>query len=143
MDISTLRRPCFTGLCVHCIQRDNVQKGRIVRLKGNQHSRWKGGRTISASGYIQIHGPDHPYKCSKGYVMEHRLVVEKSLGRYLTSDEIVHHLNGRKTDNRLENLAVVSRHNHDKLTIKKLTQKRIRQLEAQLAQQKMYIGLSE
>lgn len=141
VDMSTFRRHNFTGLCIHCVAKDNVEKGRIIRAKGADNPKWKGGRTISPLGYVQISAPNHPNKSSRGYVFEHRLVVEKSLGRYLTSEEIVHHLNGRKTDNRLENLAVVSRHNHDKLTIRKLTQKRIRHLEAQLSQQKMYIDL--
>jgi hypothetical protein len=56
------------------------------------------------NGYILIFNRDHP-RCNKsGYVMEHRLVVEEQIGRYLTSEEVVHHINKNVSDNRAENL---------------------------------------
>lgn len=80
---------------------------------GEKAANWKGGRRVAnQSGYIQIHKPDHPYATQAGYVMEHRLVMEEQLGRYLEPDEDVHHVNEDTTDNRPENLVVLNRLEH-------------------------------
>lgn len=65
------------------------------------------GRKTHKDGYVWIYSPDHPLAC-KAYVFEHRLVMEKFLGRYLAREEQVHHKNGIKDDNRIENLEVLS-----------------------------------
>jgi hypothetical protein len=76
--------------------------------KPEQAGNWQGGTRSYPKGYVGTHSPDHPNATKEGYVMEHRLVMEKHLGRYLTKDEVVHHKNGRKDDNRIENLELVS-----------------------------------
>jgi hypothetical protein len=77
---------------------------------GANASNWKGGRRI-IQGYIYLYIPEHP-AAQRGVVQEHRLVMEENLGRYLKSDEVVHHLNGIKDDNRIENLQLVKRGEH-------------------------------
>ena len=69
---------------------------------------WKGGtKTSNGYKYIKVNF-DHPNKTeSDGYVMEHRLVIENELGRFLEKKEQVHHINENKTDNRLENLILL------------------------------------
>lgn len=49
-------------------------------------------------------GPDHPHASRDGYYQEHRYVIEQTIGRVLDANERVHHKNGRRDDNRPENL---------------------------------------
>lgn len=79
--------------------------------RGENHSRWKGGR-IKDRGYIYIKVYGHPYAQKKNYIAESRLVMEKKLGRYLTPNEVVHHINGIHDDNRIENLILFTRAEH-------------------------------
>lgn len=76
---------------------------------------WKGGIWNNSNGYVYLLNPEHPKaKHTKGYVAEHVLVMEKHLGRYLKEGEVVHHINGNKHDNRIENLMLfknISEHN--------------------------------
>lgn len=62
---------------------------------------------IKRDGYWYIYKPKHPNSGKQNYVAEHRLVMEKHLGRYLTKIEIIHHKNGIITDNRVENLELI------------------------------------
>ena len=79
--------------------------------KGNKPMNWKGGR-INHKGYVYIHMPDHPRASSTGYILEHRLTMEKCLGRHLESHELVHHIDGNRKNNEITNLCLTDRKKH-------------------------------
>lgn len=85
-----------------------VRKKIANSLKGN-NNRFKGGQR-NFRGYIGVYSPNHPFKDKNNCVREHRLVMEKHLGRFLEKQEVIHHINGNKADNRLKNLMLFSSH---------------------------------
>lgn len=79
--------------------------GKMKKLSNGENNKmWNGGRCYHSDGYVWINAPEHPFANNNNYVLEHRLVMEKKLGRYLQPEEVVHHINGKKDDNRPENL---------------------------------------
>ena len=84
------------------------------KLFGDKHPTWKGGKYKSWNGYWNIHYPKHPC-ASSGYIKEHRLIMEKKLNRYLNKNEHVHHIDYNKTNNKINNLIVLSNSEHMKL----------------------------
>ena len=82
------------------------------RKKGKKSPLWKGGKTVDNNGYIMLTKPDHTNSDKRGRILEHRFVMSEYLGRPLERWEHVHHKNGIKDDNRIENLAVVLAKNH-------------------------------
>src|SRR3990167_1763100 len=82
-------------------------------LSGDKHHNWKGGfREITPYGYIRIWNPNHPNAVKGGRILEHRLVMSNYLDRSLKKGEYVHHRNGNRQDNRIENLELVTGKNH-------------------------------
>lgn len=109
---------------------------------GNKNSHWKGGR-IQRGKYIRIklQPDDFFYSMAgncKGYVLEHRLVMAKHLGRCLHNFEIVHHKNHKPDDNRLENLQLISNDKHNQIT---KMESRIKFLENKVIQLKAEVIL--
>lgn len=84
--------------------------GRIKRPLDRHHNGFPA--RLDHYGYVLIYEPDHPNAIAKGWIYEHRYVMSSHLGRPLTTDEEVDHINRDKTDNRLENLQILSAHEH-------------------------------
>lgn len=81
-------------------------------VNGSKNSNWKGGVMYDGGRKI-IYSPNHPHPSyPPNHCYEYRLIMEKKLGRYLKTEEIVHHINGDVNDNRIENLQVMSQNEH-------------------------------
>ena len=78
-------------------------------IKFPKNFNWSGGGKHSA-GYVVVHYKGHPFADSQHRIYEHRLVMEKHLKRFLEPGEVVHHINGIKNDNRIENLSLLKSH---------------------------------
>lgn len=84
--------------------------------KGDKHWCWKGGGHNRPEGYRRPHTKGYWEIWHDGkFVGEHRLILEKHLGRKIRTDEHVHHINGNKTDNRVENLVALTKAQHNRV----------------------------
>lgn len=88
-----------------------INKERMAAQRGPAAHNWKGGIVYDDYGYRLIRIPEHHRAKSNGYVREHIVVMEAAIRRRLFSNETVHHVNGIKDDNRIENLELWS-HSH-------------------------------
>lgn len=102
----------LTGRKLSAEHVENLRKSH----SGEKNPIWKGGRFIDKhDGYVWIHRPSHPLAKKNGYVREHRFVMSEYIGRPLTRCECIHHINGNRSDNRIENLLIVSHADHMRL----------------------------
>ena len=79
---------------------------------------WKILKIVKKGDYLYAVVPDHPKATVNGYVLEHRIVMENFIGRTLNSNEVVHHINKDRHDNRIENLLLLDENEHSKLHAK-------------------------
>lgn len=107
--------------------RNKISHSIKERFKREGHHRWKGGKIIASGGYIRVYKPNHPRASKDGYVYEHILNAEEILGRPLkyfsrnhTNNEIVHHIDFDKKNNKPENLFITINANHGKMKISSL-----------------------
>ncbi len=99
--------------CISCSKIGNdfgkFNKGKIrLDFRGNGNPRWNGGKCLLKTGYIEVISKENNSMNSRGRILEHRKVMEDFLGRKLLRKEVVHHKNGNKQDNRIENLELLN-----------------------------------
>lgn len=86
--------------------RHNIPRPPKHSAPGHLNGSWKGGRQNDGDGYILVYSPNHPHRTRAGYVREHRLVMERILGRYLLPTEVMDHIDGNRSNNDPANLRV-------------------------------------
>jgi hypothetical protein len=93
-----------------CCVRQYIHRYQIpyqpFQQSGKNNPSWKGGRMLDKHGYVLLLMPEHPHADRHGYVREHRIVMEKTLGRLLDRKEVVHHIDGNRGNNAPENLGL-------------------------------------
>lgn len=92
--------------CISCTAKQRRKEKPIIAAGAYG---WKDGRYIKPDGYVQIAVPNYISANKNRYMAEHRFVMEQHLGRTLTKDETVHHKNGVRDDNRIDNLELWSK----------------------------------
>lgn len=122
------RKPKQRHHCIRCRDRNYIIEckcgcGKTESLRDSKSRKanpyfhrygWGERWTRDSNGYILSYKPGHPTAWNNGQIMQHRLIMERSLGRLLRDDEEVHHINEKIDDNRIENLQIMSKSEHSK-----------------------------
>lgn len=87
-----------------------------------------GHTKLQNNGYVIAYAPKHPHAHRDGYVMLHTILIERNIGRYLNADEVVHHINHDRKDNRIENLQLMKKKDHMSMHMKERHEQRRRSL---------------
>lgn len=106
-----------------CRQKNNAT-GRRGQLTGRQSKDYK--PRLTKDGYLRMYAAKHPFAEGRKEMHVHDMVMELHMGRRLLPTECVHHLNGIKTDNRLQNLEVMPHSDHSSEHMKALVKARPR-----------------
>jgi len=119
------RRKYCSSKCKHTSEA--FLRAKSEQAAGDLNPNWRGGRSLRHDGYVYARAADHPYAGPNGYVLEHRLVMEAwlrendpssafliTLGmqRYLAPALVVHHRDGDRTNNAIENLECMTGDQH-------------------------------
>ena len=110
---------CGCGTKIYDVRTDGLPKKyypghNLTFPTGPIHPSWKGGRYKDVNGYMVVYVENHP-RAYCNTIREHTLIMEKHLGRYLAKNEIVHHINGHRADNRIQNLRLMTNSEHTRL----------------------------
>ena len=110
------------GKVVSAETRKKISKARSLAFK--YQTEFGGHRKKRTDGYVSVYTPNHPKANKDGYVMEHILVMEKHISRHLTENEVVHHNNRIRDDNRIENLVLMTKSTHASMHSKERHEKK-------------------
>lgn len=130
------RKSITSAVCLHCGKTFSVTNiylankfcgnpCRYAHKRGPEGAHWKGGQPVTGNGYVREYCPDHPGADPDGYVLQHRVVAERMLGRYLQKEEHVHHIDRNKKNNHPSNLQVLSSLEHVRLHAREDRERRL------------------